>query len=403
MMFESSASQKVPLLAITGSLGMGGSTTFLLNLGQAFRDCGTSFPVVCLSEQHPMADEFAAAGVTVELVSKRRLIYEDRTRAGFLAAAAHRPAAVLACLGSESFEILRVLPRHVVRLGVIQSDDPGPYEMAREYVPWLDCMVGVSERIRQRLRADSQYQGMRVECIPYGIHFASQQGRVPRHPAAPLRIIYLGRMIETQKRISRIIALARLLAERGEKFEFTFAGSGPELQAAKESLRSFPNIRFLGELPNREVAAVLRAHDIFVLLSDFEGLPLSLLEAMGEGAVPVVSDLESGMREVVTAETGFRVPVGDVAAAAEAIASLKANPARLAAMSIAASQLARGQYSSLRMADHYARLVTELAKAEPVWPADVPVPAPLRVSYPWLYRGLGRRLRRSLKRTGFVR
>ncbi|HWY78142.1 MAG TPA: glycosyltransferase family 4 protein [Verrucomicrobiae bacterium] len=396
-MFDPAASQKTPLVAVTGSLGTGGSTTFLLNLGRGFGERSLSLVVISLSDEHPMADDFAAAGISVQIVSRRRLIYEDRTREAFLLAAAHRPAAVLACLGSESFEVLRVLPRNVVRLGVIQSDDPGPYQMARAYAPWLDGMVGVSEKIRQSLSADSPYQNIRIESIPYGIHFAGPSARVPRDPAAPLRLIYVGRMIETQKRISRLIELAKVLAARQVKFEFTFAGAGPELDAAKVQLRGNGNVRFLGEIPNREIAAVLRAQDVFVLLSDFEGLPLSLLEAMGEGVVPVVSDLESGMREVVTAEIGIRVPVGDVAAAADAVMTLATFPGRLSAMSAAATRLARERYSAVGMADRYVGLIRELSRGAAVWPADVEVPAPLHEKRRWLYRGFFRRARRILK------
>jgi glycosyltransferase involved in cell wall biosynthesis len=396
-MFEAAEGQKAPLLAITGGLGMGGSTTFLLNLGRGFRERSLSMPVICLSDDQPMAADFSAAGIGVQIVSRRKLIYEDRTREAYLLAAKHRPAAVLACLGSESFEVLRVLPRNVVRLGVIQSDDPGPYQMARAYAPWLDGMVGVSEKIRQSLSADAQYKNIRIESIPYGIHFAGPAARTPRDPAAPLRLIYLGRMIETQKRISRLIELAKVLAAHKVKCEVTFVGIGPDLDRGKQELRGMENIRFLGELPNREVAGILRSQDVFVLLSDFEGLPLSLLEAMGEGVVPVVSDLESGMREVVTAEIGFRVPVGDVAAAADAVMTLATFPARLSAMSAAAIRLARERYSAVGMADRYAGLIRELSKGAAVWPAGVAVPPPLHVRRPWLYSGVFRRLRRGLK------
>ncbi len=44
----------------------------------------------------------------------------------------------------------------------------------------------------------------------------------------------------------------------------------------------------------------LAAHDFFVLLSDFEGLPLSLVEAMGRGCVPVAARSESGIPELIS-------------------------------------------------------------------------------------------------------
>ena len=269
--------------------------------------------------------------------------------------------------------------------------------MARHYVPWLDVMVGVSETICRRLREDPAYAGSRVENIPYGIHFGPENTSTPRKPGQPLRIIYLGRIIETQKRVSRLVELTRLLAARGEPFEFTIGGSGPESASVRGALKDASTVRFLGDVPNRWISGLLCSHDVFILLSDYEGLPLSLLEAMGEGVVPVVSDLESGMREVVTAETGIRVPVGDVSAAAEAIVFLTRNPGKLAELSAAAKRLARTQYSAARMAESYLKLAGEKPGANGAWPTKINVPAPLLVRPAWMYKGLGRHMRRILR------
>ncbi len=387
-----------PLLAVTGGMRLGGSTTFLLNLGRGFRELGAALPIICMTGENEMQPDFAEAGVAVHHLPWRALIYEDRTRRARAQAAAHGPNAVLACLGSDSFEVLRVVPRPVLRLGIIQSDDPGPYEMARHYAPWLDVMVGVSETICRHLRADSAYSNTRIEWIPYGIHFETGGARTPRDPTQPVRIIYLGRLVETQKRVSRLVELARLLAARGLPFEFTFVGSGPELPSVKEALRGFSPIHFPGNVPYRQIGELLRSQDVFVLLSDYEGLPLSLLEAMGAGVVPVVSDLESGLREVVTAETGIRVPVGDVPAAAEAILFLARNPGRLANFSAAAGRLARSQYGAARMAQRYLNLAGGEPRGTGGWPAEVTIPPPLLVRPAWVYQGLGRRVRRIIKR-----
>jgi glycosyltransferase involved in cell wall biosynthesis len=155
-----------------------------------------------------------------------------------------------------------------------------------------------------------------------------------------------------------------------------------------------------GSIPYTEVASVLREHDAFILLSDFEGLPLSLLEAMAEGVVPVVSDLPSGIREVVTPSTGVRVPTGDVEAAARAIEELASNREHLAALAKEAQLLARAHYNAERMVERFMTLIEDLGSPpfEEAWPEKVSVPTPLMLRHPWLFTGTPRRIRRLIKR-----
>lgn len=387
-----------PLVAVTGGLLLGGSTTFLLNLGRAFRERALTLPVFCMAGRNEMAADFAQAGVDMHDAPDTRAIFEDRLQVVYQGIAAKRPRAVLACLGGDSFEMLRMLPKNVLRMGIIQSDDPLPYKLVRQFAPWLDAVVGVSENICRKLNEEPFAGRMRIEYIPYGIHFAPARPVPMRDSSKPIRILYIGRIIETQKRVSRLVELIKLLAARGEKFEFTFAGSGPEMQATQEALRQFSNVRFLGDVPNNEIGKLLRASDIFVLLSDFEGLPLSLLEAMGEGLVPVVSDLESGMRQVVTPETGVLIPIGNVTAAADAICDLARNPAKQVALGTAASELVRRKFSSVLMAERYLKLVDGLSKEEATWPAKAFVPVPVSYGSRWYLQSWARPVRRLLKR-----
>lgn len=376
---------------------LGGSTTFLLNLGTGLRELGESLPVVSFSsiDGNEMEEDFAARNIPVARLNWRGLIYEDRIRQAYHHVARWKPRAVIACLSSESFEVLRLVPPGVIRLGIIQSDDPGPYQLVPPFRPWLDAMVGVSQTIRDRLV--NEFKFPRSVCIPYGIHFAADHKRAPRVPGEPLRLIYVGRMVELQKRVGRLVELARRLAGQGLSFHFTFLGSGPELGAMRTALQDVPQAEFLGDVSNQRVPELLNAHDVFVLLSDFEGLPLSLLEAMGAGVVPVVSDLKSGIRDVVSETTGVRVPVGDVGAAAAAITALAREPVRLATLSANASRLAREEYSAVKMAGRYLDLIDEFPRVEPTWPESVADPRPLLVRHRWLYGGLLRKARRVLK------
>ena len=82
--------------------------------------------------------------------------------------------------------------------------------------------------------------------------------------------------------------------------------------------------------------------DVLVFPTRFEGFPLALIEAMSAGLVSVVSDLPSGIPEVVDASTGFRVAIGDIDGFVAAIIALDRDRDRLEAMSRAARERARG-------------------------------------------------------------
>jgi glycosyltransferase involved in cell wall biosynthesis len=76
------------------------------------------------------------------------------------------------------------------------------------------------------------------------------------------------------------------------------------------------------------VPRLLASCDLFVLPSLYEGLPLSLLEAMAAGR-PVVATDVAGSNEVVRhAESGLLVPPADPVALADAIRRILADPAQ---------------------------------------------------------------------------
>jgi len=69
--------------------------------------------------------------------------------------------------------------------------------------------------------------------------------------------------------------------------------------------------------------------DISILFSEFEGMSISMLESMGQGCVPIVTDVSGAKEKITHGQSGFIVTVGDVAAMAQIIADLDANRARV--------------------------------------------------------------------------
>ncbi len=101
----------------------------------------------------------------------------------------------------------------------------------------------------------------------------------------------------------------RLASDHGEDMAAYFAACGLG-----------GRLRRLGY--RRDVAAVLAAADIFVLPSHFEGLPMSVIEAMLCGLPVVATDIRGPREQVVAGETGFLVPPATVAPLAAALRRL---------------------------------------------------------------------------------
>ncbi len=101
-------------------------------------------------------------------------------------------------------------------------------------------------------------------------------------------------------------------------------------------------IRFLGY--RRDVPALLRAADIFVLPSHREGMPRSIIEAMLSGLPVVATDIRGAREEVIDGETGYLVPVRDPGALAKALSSLAVDASRRRQLGNAGLARARQYY-----------------------------------------------------------
>lgn len=141
----------------------------------------------------------------------------------------------------------------------------------------------------------------------------------------------------------------RLGSDHGEDLESYFQGSvlGPRL-------------RRLGY--RADTAAVLAAADIFALPSHFEGLPMSVIEAMLTGLPVVATDIRGPREQVVPGETGFLVPPRSIAPLAEALGHLVADPTLRARMGAAGLAYARERFDEGKIIGRTLDLLEETAR-----------------------------------------
>lgn len=167
----------------------------------------------------------------------------------------------------------------------------------------------------------------------------------PATPRAPVpTFLYVGRL----KRYKGVdLALAALAAARATRADLRLeiAGQGddrPRLERLAAALGLGEAVRFLGFVPEEEKRRLLRSAWAVVLASPKEGWGISNVEAAACGTPALASD-SPGLRESVRhGTTGYLVPHGDVAALAERMLALAADPGLVTRLGRGAREFALG-------------------------------------------------------------
>ncbi len=236
--------------------------------------------------------------------------------------------------------------REVRVVAFAHTDQDHYYELLAYYEPIISRFVGVSETICRRLRRLLPSRADDICKLMYPVAVRNDSKR-PDHNK-PLTITYGGRIEQRQKRILDLISLADLLASKTGRYHFKIAGDGPQSTQLVDhfAARGYANIsiEFLGLVAHEAMPDLWATSDISLLFSEFEGMSISMLESMGQGCVPIVTDV-SGSREKIThGQTGFVVAVGDIGTMAQIIAGLDADRSRVREISDACIVSVRDQH-----------------------------------------------------------
>ena len=170
-------------------------------------------------------------------------------------------------------------------------------------------------------------------------------------------------VLRRQKRLDLWLEAARRLLAGRSDIRFVIVGDGPlrrELEAETERLGLSSTVRFAGL--QEDVAPYLALFDLFLISSEFEGLPLALLEAMAAG-VPVVATAVGGIPEAIAADReGLLVPFGHPGALADAVGPLLDDPSRRSRLVRAARERVARDFSVERMARELEALYAEVVR-----------------------------------------
>lgn len=308
-----------------------------------------------MEQESPLAKDFEERNLNVSWIGRKVAIFEDRIRECLRELNNFRPTTIVATLGPEAFEVLRYTQGSVAKIGIVQSDDPLVYRNLNPYFRLTDFVVGVSKEICRRLIEDCGIAAEKIRMIHYGIELPQYEEKPPRD-SGRLRVLYLGRLDQLQKRVRLLEPITQRLRQLGTNFHLTIVGDGPERawlakMVRKNDLSDWIELR--SALPYREIPALFKLFDVLLLPSAFEGLPLSLLESMARGIVPVITRLPSGSEEIVHAANGILVEAENTHGYADAINRLAQNQDLLETLSAGARRTITEHFSSHTMAQQW--------------------------------------------------
>jgi glycosyltransferase involved in cell wall biosynthesis len=214
----------------------------------------------------------------------------------------------------------------------------------------LRRIIAVSDEVKARYAQDLAVPMRKLVVVRNGIRVPPS----PRPPDPTLRTELIGDrpdyLVLTLARLHRQKGHAYLLAAAAQVSDATFvlAGDGPlraELEGQARELGVADRCIFLGD--RSDVPDLLAVADLVVLPSLFEGLPVSVLEAMAAQR-PVVATAIGGTSEAVIHEvTGLLVPPRDPAALGSAIRRMRADPELAHRLAAAGRERVEAEFSSV--------------------------------------------------------
>ncbi len=282
------------------------------------------------------------------------------------------PYATCALMSKQSPDLLRVI-------GVAHADEHVYYDWLEYYEPIIHKFVAVSQEVANNLSYLMPHRQPDIQTKPYAVEVDHNLQRPYSAQAEPLQLLYAGRMIEQQKRVSDLVRLVEFLLTKGVNFHLRLAGDGPDVERMVTGIRNLGGeanrrVSFVGRISPAEMPSVWQTADICILASEYEGTSVSMLEAMAAGCVPVVTQVSGTAAVIQSGVNGYTVPVGAMAQMAGIIQKLEADRAQLVRLGVAAYTTVVENYSYEHYIPWFLNLVEEAWQQPPRrWPEGRPL------------------------------
>jgi glycosyltransferase involved in cell wall biosynthesis len=188
----------------------------------------------------------------------------------------------------------------------------------------------------------------------------------PPPPAPALQTVLFLANLEVRKGIHVLLDAFEALAPRLPDARLLVAGDGPESDVVRRRIRESPalaRVELLGHVDRTRVLALMQSCDVYCLPSYGEPFGMTALEAMACGR-PVVATAAGGLQHLVPDAGGRKVPPGNAAALADALAEVLGDADLRRAMGACNRKVVEERFAWSRVGDRLEQLYEEAIDAE---------------------------------------
>lgn len=359
----------VRVLHVALALNPGGAERLVVELATR-APAGVASAVCCLDERGAWADDLESRGIRVFNLGRRP---------GFRPGLAWRLARLAAAEGIHVLHCHQYTPfvygalarlAHP-RLRLVFTEhgrlaDAPPSPRRRLANRLLSRTPGrffaVSDELRRFLETEG-FPPRRMEVLPNGIDPGPRPGAAERASArrtlglpGDASVIGTAARLDPVKDLPRLVEAFAAVRAAHPAARLVILGDGPErgaIEAARDRVGAGDAVLLPGH--RADVRTLLPGFDLYVNCSTYEGVSLTILEAMAAG-LPVAATAVGGTPEVVVdGATGRLVPPRDTAALAAALAGILADPARAAGLGEAGRRRMEERFSFDAMMSMYVK------------------------------------------------
>ncbi len=184
------------------------------------------------------------------------------------------------------------------------------------------------------------------------------------HPTSSTQIVFVGRLAQPKDPLLLLKSFNSLPSELKDKAQISIIGEGPKrkgLDKFIEKNRLEEKVKLLGSISREKVFEVLRKSDIFVLISNWEGFPYTIIEAMSSSLAIIASEV-GGIKEAID-NCGILVKRGDEEGIKNALEKLLKNPSLIKEMGERAKEKAKKEFSLDKMLEETERIYKSVTRA----------------------------------------